>query len=371
MHTLRDTVIPEATRGSDVVVHVGGVTAAGIDVSDRLSARLPIFVGAVLVLSFLLLLLVFRSILVPLKAVLMNLLSIGAAYGIVVAIFQWGWFDSVIGIPKSGPDRSVHPHDDVRDPVRPLDGLRGVPPLAYPRGVRPHARQRARSRRRPRGDGTRHHRGRAHHGHRVRQLRHRRRTTLKLFGLGLAAAIFIDATIVRMVLVPATMELLGDRNWWFPAGSTASCPICTWTRSDIDAELERLRRGRRCQAAALVRGGHERSPTLITPLFDHLALTVPNLGAHVELLTGAFGMSTQFRSEHFALVVDPGSGFKLELSASDDHEVHLRHLGSPCRSDIDTAPRALSQREWRPRRYRIGADFARMYTSFLRQSGRA
>ena len=237
VHTLRDTVIPEATRGSDVVVHVGGVTAAGIDVSDRLSARLPIFVGAVLVLSFLLLLLVFRSILVPLKAVLMNLLSIGAAYGIVVAIFQWGWFDSVIGIPKAGPivpfipmmmfailfglsmdyevfllSRIREEYDRTHDNALAVaDGLAATARVitaaalimvtvfgSFVTGAEP---------------------------------------TLKLFGLGLAAAIFIDATIVRMVLVPATMELLGDRNWWFPHWLDRITPHLQVEPSD-DPDLE-------------------------------------------------------------------------------------------------------------------------------------
>ena len=89
--TLRDDVIPASIAGSDVQVHVGGLTASSIDVSEQLSARLPIFIGAVLVLSFLLLMAVFRSVFVPLKAVIMNLLSIGAAYGVVVAVFEWGW----------------------------------------------------------------------------------------------------------------------------------------------------------------------------------------------------------------------------------------------------------------------------------------
>ena len=103
VNTLRDDVIPSALRGSPVQVHVGGLTASSIDVSERLAARLPVFIGAVLVLSFLLLMTVFRSLLVPLKAVIMNLLSIGAAYGVVVAVFQWGWFDNVIGVEKTGP----------------------------------------------------------------------------------------------------------------------------------------------------------------------------------------------------------------------------------------------------------------------------
>ena len=101
--TFRDRVIPRAVGGSDVRVYVGGLTASSVDVSQRLSERLPYFIGAVLLLSFLLLMAVFRSILVPLKAVVMNLLSIGAAYGVVVAIFQWGWFADVIGVDKTGP----------------------------------------------------------------------------------------------------------------------------------------------------------------------------------------------------------------------------------------------------------------------------
>ena len=88
--TLRDDIVPDVLRGSDVQVHVGGLTASSIDVSERLSSRLPIFIGAVLVLSFLLLMAVFRSLLVPLKAVIMNLLSIGAAYGVVVAVLRVG-----------------------------------------------------------------------------------------------------------------------------------------------------------------------------------------------------------------------------------------------------------------------------------------
>ena len=84
-------------------VHVGGLTASSIDVSERLAARLPVFIGAVLVLSFLLLMAVFRSLLVPLKAVIMNLLSIGAAYGVVVAVFEWGWLNGVFGVEQTGP----------------------------------------------------------------------------------------------------------------------------------------------------------------------------------------------------------------------------------------------------------------------------
>ena len=94
-------------------------------------------------LSFLLLMVVFRSVLVPLKAAVMNLLSIGAAYGVIVAVFQWGWGASLFGVERAGADRELRADDDVRHPVRSVDGLRGVPALPHPRGVLTHGRQRA------------------------------------------------------------------------------------------------------------------------------------------------------------------------------------------------------------------------------------
>ncbi|MCU1459120.1 MAG: hypothetical protein JWL73_3212, partial [Actinomycetia bacterium] len=100
---LRSDVIPQALAGSPAQVHVGGITAAAVDVSDKFSSRLLVFIAAVLGLSFLLLMTVFRSVVVPLKAVVMNLLSIGAAYGVSVAVFQWGWGASLIGIHSTAP----------------------------------------------------------------------------------------------------------------------------------------------------------------------------------------------------------------------------------------------------------------------------
>ena len=102
------------------------------DLTDRITSRLPLFIVAVVALSFLLLMIVFRSILVPLKAAVMNLLSIGAAYGVVVAVFQWGWGKELIGLEQHDADQPVPPADDVRHPVRALDGLRGVPPVPGP-----------------------------------------------------------------------------------------------------------------------------------------------------------------------------------------------------------------------------------------------
>ena len=122
----------------------------------RSGQRLPYMFVAILLLSFMLLMLVFRSLLVPLKAVIMNLLSIGAAYGVIVAIFQWGWVEERGRHRQGRPDRGVGADDAVRDRVRPLDGLRGVPPQPHQGGVR-RARRQLRSRSRtasPRPPGS-------------------------------------------------------------------------------------------------------------------------------------------------------------------------------------------------------------------------
>ena len=200
-------------------------------------------------LSFLLLMVVFRSLLVPLKAVIMNLLSIGAAYGIVVAVFQWGWGSALLGIERRA-DRAVRADDAVRHRVRPVDGLRGVPPVPGPGGVRPHRRQPHVGGRRP---------GRRPPGSSPPPRRSwswcsaassaRPTASSSCSGVGLAVAVLIDATIVRMLLVPATMELLGDRNWWLPP----------W----LDRILPRAHRssaGPRCRARPARRRGTRRQP---------------------------------------------------------------------------------------------------------------
>ena len=147
----------------------------------------------------------------------MNLLSIGAAYGILVAIFQWGWGMEPDRRRQVGSDRGLGADVPVRHRVRPVDGLRGVPPVADQGGVRPHQGQRRRRRRRPGRHGPGDHRRRADHVLRVRRLRPRRRPPAQAVRPrpGRSPSL-LDATIVRMVLVPATMELLGDRNWWLP-----------------------------------------------------------------------------------------------------------------------------------------------------------
>jgi catechol 2,3-dioxygenase-like lactoylglutathione lyase family enzyme len=105
-----------------------------------------------------------------------------------------------------------------------------------------------------------------------------------------------------------------------------------------------------------------------TPALDHIALAVPNLDDHVERLTTAFGMVAQFRSEHFALVEDPVSGLTLELTSSDDGDVHVRHLGFRA-DDVDAAHSNLVAAGMETGEAPHRRDFARMYTSFLSQPG--
>jgi RND superfamily putative drug exporter len=196
-------------------VHVGGQTASGIDFSAFMAERLPWFIGAVLLVSFLLLLAVFRSLLVPLKAVVLNLVSIGAAYGAMVAVFQWGWFSSVLHI-EPAPIEPWAPmmlfaivfglsmdyevfllsavkerYDETRDNhAAVLDGLSTTARVITAAAAIMVC---------------------VFASFMVADLR-----SIKLIGFGLAAAVFIDATIVRLVMVPATMELLGRWNWWLP-----------------------------------------------------------------------------------------------------------------------------------------------------------
>jgi putative drug exporter of the RND superfamily len=213
--TLREDVIPMAVEGTDLDVSVTGSVAANIDFTDYLSGRILIFFGAVLTLSFLLLMAVFRSLLVPLKAVVMNLLSIGAAYGIVVAVFQWGWGGDIVGI-EPGPI----------EPFVPMMLFAIVFGLSMDYEVFLLSRVKEEYDR---------------HGDAGRSVADGLAATakvitaaaaimvvvfgsflfednriIKLFGVGLAVAVALDATIVRLLLVPATMELLGERNWWLP-----------------------------------------------------------------------------------------------------------------------------------------------------------
>ncbi len=213
---LRDDVIPAAIDGSSIDPKLTGATAANIDFTEFLSGRIVLFFAVVLALSFVLLTVVFRSLLVPLKAVIMNMLSIGAAYGISVAIFQWGWFGSVLGI----------------DPA-PIEPFLPMMMFAIVFGLSMDYEVFILSRIKEEYERT---------GDAVNSVADGLAATarvitaaaaimvvvfgsfvfeddriIKLFGVGLATAVLIDATIVRMLLVPSTMQLLGARNWWLPS----------------------------------------------------------------------------------------------------------------------------------------------------------
>jgi len=207
--------VPAAVTGTEADVLVGGVVAGAIDFSDMQTSRLPLFIGAVLLLSFLLLMAVFRSVLVPLKAVVMNLLSIGAAYGVVVAVFQWGWLSDVTGV-QPGPIETWVPM--MLFAV--VFGLSMDYEVFLLSRVREEWRRTGDSRTSV-ADGL------AATAKVITaaaaimvvvfgsfMLEFER--TMKMMGIGLGTAILFDATIVRMLLVPASMELLGDRNWWLP-----------------------------------------------------------------------------------------------------------------------------------------------------------
>jgi RND superfamily putative drug exporter len=216
VHRLRNEAIPPVEEAASFDVLTTGGPPGVVDFSDYIGERLPIFIAAVLALSFLLLLVVFHSVVVPVKAVVMNVLSIGAAFGATVAVFQWGWFDFIIGQGKEGPIEAWAPmmlfailfglsmdyevflltrireeYDRTGDNARAVaDGLAATGRVITAAaaimvcvfGAFVLGEQR----------------------------------DIKLFGFGLAAAIFIDATIVRMVLVPSAMELMGRANWWAP-----------------------------------------------------------------------------------------------------------------------------------------------------------
>jgi putative drug exporter of the RND superfamily len=215
VHDLRDDIIPGAVASSGLVVNITGSAAANLDYTHYLGGRIFLFFGAVLALSFLLLMIVFRSVLVPLKAVVMNVLSLAAAYGVVVAVFQWGWGSSVFGVsaaPIEAPlpmilfaivfgvsmdyevfllsrvreeytrtgDAGASVADGLASTARVITAAAAIMLVVFGSFVLEADRG------------------------------------AKLFGFSLALAVFLDATLVRMLLVPATMELLGDKNWWMP-----------------------------------------------------------------------------------------------------------------------------------------------------------
>jgi putative drug exporter of the RND superfamily len=216
VHHLRDVVVPAATDGSDLEVLVGGNTAGFVDLDRQMSSRLPVLISAVVALAFVLLLVAFRSILVPLKAALMNLLSVGAAYGVTVAVFQWGWGKDLVGLSETVPIVSWVPMFLFAV----LFGLS----MDYEVFLLSRIREDYVRTGDPRGSVTR---GLAATARVITAaalimiavflafVAYPEPVT-KMVGLGLAVAVLVDATVVRMVLVPSLMVLMGRANWWLP-----------------------------------------------------------------------------------------------------------------------------------------------------------
>jgi RND superfamily putative drug exporter len=249
VHALRDDVLPVAVEGTGAHASVGGTTAAFIDESEHTGSRLPVFIAGVVTLSFLLLMSVFRSLAVAIKAAIMNLLSIGAAYGVMALAANGGWFGDMVGISEATPvpawlpmmmfavlfglsmdyevfllsrvreeyvrtgDNRSAVADGLASTARVITAAAAIMVTVFGAFVLEDA------------------------------------VFLKLAGIGLATAVFVDATVVRMVLVPATMELLGDRNWWLPhwldrllphldvEGETGPPPADAEARRDGDREV--------------------------------------------------------------------------------------------------------------------------------------
>lgn len=218
VHRLRDEVIPPVEQSTGLEIYASGVGPIVVDFSDYIGERLPWFVGAVLLLSFLLLLVVFHSIVVPVKAVIMNLLSIGAAFGLMVAVFQFGIGASLLGVGREGPVEAWGPMMMFAI----VFGLSMDYEVFLLTRVREEFDRNGGDNARAVADGV------AATGRVISAaaaimvcvfgtfvLGDDR--ALKMVGFGLATAIFIDATIVRLILVPSAMELLGAKNWWAPA----------------------------------------------------------------------------------------------------------------------------------------------------------
>ncbi len=220
---LREHVIPPVAARTGVVAYVGGVTAGGVDFATVLAHKLPLFIGVVVLLSALLLMVVFRSLVIPLQAAVMNLLSIGASLGVIVVIFQWGWFPGLMGV-SPGPIESFIP-------VMLFAIVFGLS-MDYEVFLVSRIHEQwtyTHDNRRAVGEGL------ALTGRVITAaaaimvcvflsfvLGEDR--VIKEFGLSLASAVFLDALIVRCMLLPALLHIVGPRAWRFPASLDRRLP---------------------------------------------------------------------------------------------------------------------------------------------------
>ncbi len=233
VHSLRTDVFPAIEAATGTNIALTGSTASNIDVSDKMTSALPTFMIVVLGLTFVLLLVAFRSILVPIKAMVAILLSIGASFGVVVAVFQWGWLKGLIGLDSTVPIVSFMP-------IMLFAILFGLS-MDYEVFIMSRIKEEYS------------HTGNAKESV-VSGLTSSARVitaaalimisvfgafvlgdepTIKMFGLGLAVAVFLDATVVRMLIVPAAMALLGDAAWKLPRWLDRVVP-------NVDIEGEQL-----------------------------------------------------------------------------------------------------------------------------------
>jgi RND superfamily putative drug exporter len=216
LRRLRDTYIPAAFDGADARVYVGGGTAGNVDYIDAMDRYLPIVIAFVLTLSFLLLMMVFRSIVIPVKAIVMNLLSVGAAYGMVVLVFQEGVGAGLLGFHQADQIEAFLPvflfavlfglsmdyHVFLLSRIQEHFLATGDNAAAVAHGLRSTAHIIT---------GAAAIMMAVFSGFALGEM-----VAMQQVGFGLAVAVFLDATVVRSVLVPASMELLGSKNWYLP-----------------------------------------------------------------------------------------------------------------------------------------------------------
>ncbi|MEV4420889.1 MMPL family transporter, partial [Patulibacter sp. NPDC049589] len=216
LSSLRDDVLPKSTEGTQLKVYVGGQTAGFEDFSDKVAGKLPLFIAVVIGLSVLLLIAAFRSLWVPLVSAVFNLLSVGAAYGVIVAVFQQGVGSSLIGVDSGVPIVSFIPvmmfailfglsmdynvfllsriHEAYQEGERPrqsvIIGMSRIGKVILVAGLVMAAVFSA--------------------------FATTDDVTAKMFGIGLGVAILVDVLVVRLLVAPAVVLLLGDKAWWLP-----------------------------------------------------------------------------------------------------------------------------------------------------------
>jgi len=249
VNTLRDDTIPKAVKGQDEEVYVGGSTAGYIDLATEINDRLVITIGAVVLLSFLLLVAAFRSLIVPATAAIMNLISIAAAFGVVTAVFEKGFGLSLVGLEDTVPIVSFVP-------LMMFAILFGLS-MDYEVFLVTHMREAWRERH------DNHHavvQGLATTGRVITSAALimvsvflafvlNGDPTVKQFGVGMAVAVAVDATLVRCLLVPAVMTLIGKANWWFPRWMERTLPDLSIEGEEYFAERDAAATGATAGAA--------------------------------------------------------------------------------------------------------------------------